>query len=135
MTAAYLDASAVVKLFKLEMETPSLVAELSSHSTWVSSELVAIEARGTARRLGNADLSAGAEEVLNKIELIEMTRSIRQRAGEAFFPPLRALDAVHASTVLALGDRIDAIFVYDHDLRRAVAGEGLAAASPGHPAN
>lgn len=95
MTAAYLGASAVVKLFRRERETRALVAELSSHSTWV----------------------------------------IRQRAGEAFFPKLGALDAVHAATVLALGDRIDAIFVYDHDLRQAVAGEGLAAASPGHPAN
>lgn len=133
MTAAYLDASAVVKLFKSEIETPFLLDALKRHSTWISSELAAIEARCTARRLGDVELLAAADEVLSKMELIQMTRLIRQRAGEAFVPPLRALDAAHAATALALGDRIDTVVVYDRELMQAVAGEGLPTASPGAP--
>ncbi len=133
MTAAYLDASAVVKLFKAEAESRALVRELRSRAAWLSSELVAVEARCTARRLGGAGMLTGAEQALSNIELIGLTRSIRDRAGRPFELPLRALDALHAATVLALGDRIGAVFAYDSDLSRAIAAEGFDVIAPGQP--
>lgn len=131
MKLAYLDASAVVKLFKLERETSALETALRESPVWVSSELLAVEARCTARRSGDPGALKAAEEVLERIELIPVTLPIRARAGEAFRPVLRALDAVHVATALDIGDELDLAFAYDLDLREAMAAEGLDVVAPG----
>ncbi len=131
MKLVYLDASAVVKLFKLERETSALETILRDRPVWVSSELLAVEARCTARRSGDLATLEAAEEVLARIELIPLTLPIRARAGEAFRPALRALDAVHAATALDIGDELDLVLAYDLDLRHAMAGEGLDVIAPG----
>ncbi len=131
MKLAYLDASAVVKLFKPEFETVALESALRRRPTWISSELVGVEVRCTARRLGDPVVLERAEQAMRRIDLVPLTPAIRARAGEAFEPSLRALDAVHAATALALADELDAFFTYDADLRSAVIAEGLRVASPG----
>ena len=131
MTSAYLDASAVVKLFKEEAESEALVAELSPRASLVSSELVAVEARCTARRLDRPDLFAGAERALATIELIAFDADILARAGGSFQPALSVLDAIHAASALSVRDDLEAVFVYDVDLRSALATEGLRVVSPG----
>ena len=133
MNAAYLDASAVVKLFKPERETAALEAVLTTIPTWISTELVAVEARCAARRLDSRLLS-GVEAVLANVDLRAATPAIRERAGMAFARPLRAPDAIHAATALSLRDDLDAAFVYDTDLSKAIAAEGLRVISPGTPA-
>ncbi len=131
MTVAYLDASAVVKLFKREPETGALEAALGGSVVWTSSEIVAVEAWCAARRAGRSDLLMQVGSVLSKIELLAFGPAIRNRAGRPFARPLRALDAIHAATALTLRDDLDAFFAYDIDLRSAVAAEGLTVASPG----
>ncbi len=128
---AYLDASAVVKLFKSELETPAVESALEARPVRISSELVVVEARCTARRLGGDEVHMNAEKVLRNIELMPFIAAIRARAGEAFDPPLRAPDAIHAATALALGDELGIAFVYDSDLATAILAEGLAVESPG----
>lgn len=131
MKLAYLDASAVVKLFKDERETPALARALEDWSVWTSSDVVAVEARCTARRLGDAATVAAAEQVLRRLELVVWSAVIRDRAGEPFQPPLRALDAIHAATAVGLGGDLGRAFVYDADLADALMAEGIEVASPG----
>jgi uncharacterized protein len=128
---AYLDASAVVKLFKFEPQTPEIERALENRSVWVSSEMVSVEALCTARRLGGAQMLTRAERVLLNLERIPFDPAIRKRAGESFKPALRALDAIHAATALALGTELGVAFVYDSDLAAAMVAEGLEVESPG----
>jgi len=130
VSLTYLDASAVVKLFKPEAETAALRALLTDSESLVSTELVVVEARCAARRV-DPRLLPVAEEVLATIQLISFTSAIRDRAGAGFRQPLRALNAVHAATALSAREDLDAVFVYDSDLRSAIAAEGLPVASPG----
>ena len=132
MSAAYLDASAVVKLFRQEQETAALEVALAAIPTWFSSELVAVEARCAARRL-DSRLLTEVKAVLSNVDLLAATSAIRDRAGMAFDVPLRALDALHAATAISVRDDLASVFVYDGDLMRALAAEGLPIASPGFP--
>lgn len=131
MRAAYVDASALVKLFKDESETEALAEALGAWPVWVSSELVAVEARCTARRLGGIEVLERAEGVLAALDLVGCAPEIRERAGQVFARPLRALDAIHAATILALGEELlEVVVVYDRDLRAAVEAEGMTVAAP-----
>ncbi|MEJ7716044.1 MAG: type II toxin-antitoxin system VapC family toxin [Thermoleophilaceae bacterium] len=130
MRASYLDASALVKLFKPEAETAALRAALDDAPVWLSSELVAVELRCAARRL-DPGLLEQADAALSNVELVECTRAIQERAGMAFATPLRALDAIHAATALSVGEDIDAAYVYDGALGAALAAEGVTVTAPG----
>lgn len=130
MKAAYLDASALVKLFKHEAETDALWAALSEWPDRVSSELLAVEARCTARRLGGAELLERAEARLTGVDLLPYTSEIGERAGGAFRPALRALDAIHLASALALDDSLGVLLAYDEDLCAAARSEGLPVRSP-----
>lgn len=56
---------------------------------------------------------------------------IQERAGRAFERPLRALDAIHAATILALGEELlEVVMVYGGDLRAAVEAEGMTVTAP-----
>lgn len=130
MKTVYLDASALVKLFKPEPETPALRAELPRLLRRVSSELLAVEARCTARRLGG-NLLTRAEAALAGLDLVPFDSHIREAAGGSrFSPPLRALDAVHLATALSMKPDLDVLLAYDADLCEAAAVEGLRVRSP-----
>lgn len=127
---AYLDASALVKLFKPERETSALRAELPEFPHRVSSELLVVEVCCTARRLGGG-LRSRAELALTGVELAPFDAGLRDRAGRsAFSPPLRALDAVHLATALSMAPDLDAFLAYDADLCEAAHAEGLPVRSP-----
>jgi len=132
--AAYLDASALVKLFKYEAESEALARALKTWPVWVSSEIVAVEARCTARRLGGIEVLDRAEGVLAALDLVDCSPEIQERAGRAFDRPLRALDAIHAATILALGEELlEVAFVYDDHLGAAVEAAGTNVAAPAPP--
>ena len=127
---AYLDASAVVKLFKPEPESSPLAAALAPHEVWVASDVLTVEAACVARRLGREGMVSLAESVVARIELIPFTEAIRERAAAGFSVSLRALDAVHAASALSVKDEITLAMVYDDDLGAALKAEGLTVASP-----
>jgi predicted nucleic acid-binding protein len=120
LTAAYLDASALVKLMRPEPETEALVAELARWPVRVASEIVVVELACTARRLGGSQLIDRAQAISDGLHLIPFSETIRERAvSTTFDPPLRALDAIHLATALELGKDVDALFAYDDHLCRA----------------
>ncbi len=129
MTAAYLDASALVKLFKPEPETAPLVDALGSWSVYVSSELIVVEALCTARRLG-PDAVERAALAVKGLDLVPFSEAIRSRAASRFESPLRALDAIHLASALSLGADIEAFLAYDTALCEAGRSQGLNVISP-----
>ncbi|MDP9136407.1 MAG: type II toxin-antitoxin system VapC family toxin [Actinomycetota bacterium] len=131
MTAAYLDASALVKLMRPEPETEALIEALAHWPVRIASEVVVVELGCTARRLGGEDLLDRAGTIVDGLDLIPFSATIRKRAvATAFDPPLRALAAIHLATALELGDDLDAFVAYDDHLRRAADAERLGVESP-----
>jgi predicted nucleic acid-binding protein len=128
--AAYLDASALVKLFKPEPETAAFRNALGDWPVQVSSELIRVESLWTARRLNDEDVLERALTVLDRIELVPISPEILELATGAFTPPLRAMNAIHLATVLSTREDVGIVFVYDGDLRAAALAQGLSATAP-----
>jgi len=130
VSAAYVDASALVKLFKAERETEAFRAALADWPVQVASELIRVEAICTARRLGDADVLRRAEAALERIDLVPLSPEIVELATGPHTPPLRAMDAIHLATALNMREDIGAIFVYDSDLHVAAAAHDLNPLAP-----
>ena len=131
MKAAYVDASALVKLFKAEPQTAALRDALGDWPVGVASELIRVEAICTARRLGAGELLTRANAALARITLIPVSPEIIELAIGEHTPPLRAMDAIHLATALSIRDELGAFFVYDSDLHAAAASHDLGPIAPG----
>jgi predicted nucleic acid-binding protein len=130
VNAAYIDTSALVKLFKAERETEAFRTALGDWPVQVASELIRIEAVCTARRLGGEDVLQRAYAALDRINLVPITPAILDIATGAHAPPLRAMDAIHLATALTMRQDLGAVFVYDADLAVAAGSHGLNSLSP-----
>ena len=130
MSAAYIDASALVKLFKAEQETEAFRAALSDWPVQVASELIRVEAVCTARRLGGEDVLQRANAALERINLIPISQEIIELATNESTPALRAMDAIHLATALTMREDLGAVFVYDTDLHAAALAHQLNPLAP-----
>ena len=128
--AAYVDASALVKLFKAEHETEAFRVALADWPVQVASELIRVEALCTARRLGGHDVLRRAVATLERINLIPISPEIIELATDAHTPPRRAMDAIHLATALTMREDLGAMFVYDSDLHAAARAHDLNALAP-----
>jgi predicted nucleic acid-binding protein len=130
VNAAYIDASALVKLFKAERETNAFRAALGDWPVQVASELIRVEAVCTARRLGDENVLARANEAIERINLIPISPEIMELATGAHTPPLRAMDAIHLATALTMREDLGAFFAYDSDLSAAARAHRLNSLAP-----
>lgn len=130
MSAAYVDTSALVKLFKAERETEAFRTALADWPVQAASELIRVEAICTARRLGGPDVLQRAGDVLERINLIPISPEIIELATAAHTPPLRAMDAIHLATALTMREDLGAVFVYDNDLHAAAQAHHLNPLAP-----
>jgi uncharacterized protein len=130
VSAAYVDASALVKLFKAERETEAFRTALADWPVQVASELIRVEAICTARRLGDQDALQRAKAALERINLIPVTPEIIELATNAYAPPLRAMDAIHLATAITMREDLGAMFVYDGDLHAAAHAQRLSPIAP-----
>jgi uncharacterized protein len=130
VNAAYVDASALVKLFKAERETAAFRAALADWPVQVASELIRVEAVCTARRLGGEDVLQRARAALERINLIPLSPEIIALATDPHTPPLRAMDAIHLSTALTIREDLGAVFAYDRDLHAAAQAHHLNPIAP-----
>jgi uncharacterized protein len=108
----------------------ALARQLNAWPEVYSSDLLAVEARRAAARYG-ADVVARVAEKLEDVFLVPMSAPVRDRAAILEPPQLRSLDAIHLATALRFGDRLGALYAYDHRLIEAAQAAGLRVLSPG----
>ena len=130
VNAAYIDASALVKLLEAERETDAFRGALEDWPVQVASELIRVEAVCTARRLGGDDILQRANAALERINLIPLSPEIIELATDAHTPPLRAMDAIHLPTALTMREDLGVVFVYDSDLHAAARAHHLNPLAP-----
>lgn len=130
----YLDSSAIVKLIKVEAESPDLRDWLNGQDTPpVTSVLAEVEVPRALRRSGPAHLAV-MPGVLARISRIDIDASVRATAAAYLDDALRSLDAIHLATaevLLASGKTVSAFVTYDKRQAAAVASIGIPVASPG----
>ena len=130
MSAVYLDSSAFVKLVVEEAETAAVRAFLADRSARrVSSALLRTESLRAVRHLGS-DALATVREGLRRVDLVGIDDRILDAAGTLEPRVLRALDAIHLATAMAVGDDLEAIVTYDERMVDAAKLLGLSTATP-----
>lgn len=128
MKKAYFDASAIIKLGNPERESQSLIDYLCEQQLRAVTSVIAdVEVRQTLQRL--TSLGADVEEHVRGFFLIELSKDIRDRAV-LLGSKLRALDAIHLSTAMALDHDVDVV-TYDDRLAAAAREDGLRVIQPG----
>ena len=126
-----MDASALVKLVFEERESTALRAFLGERRPLVSSQIAVTEVGRVARRVRpSAATRRQVREVLDRVTILAVTRSLAEQAALLDPPLLRALDALHLATALSLGDDLGVLVAYDHRLLAAARAAGIAVASP-----
>ena len=133
MTSVYLDASAIVKLGTAEPESLALRAWLRNRSPLLTSRISTVEVARAIGRNEAGSVAAGraaAREVFTSVALTELDAGIANRAAELGPGTLRALDAIHLATALALGGELAAFVTYDGRLADAARAAGLEVMAP-----
>jgi uncharacterized protein len=117
----------LAKLVVDEQESAALAVAVDNRNL-ASSVVASVELRLMARKSGAARAPAIAEEVLDAVDLIDLTDELTRSAGR--LKELRALDAIHLASALSLEPDLDGFVVYDRRLGRAAADAGLAVLAP-----
>jgi uncharacterized protein len=124
---SYLDTSAAMKLLIAEPESAALAKGLSAGRRLVASWLLHAEMHGAAgRHPQEVDLVA-VQDVLNAVNLVDLTRGDMIAAGT--HAPLRSNDAIHLAVAIRLG--ADEMITYDLELTAVARSAGLSVFAPG----
>ena len=128
MTApAYLDASAIVKLVVVELESPVLLHWYVDLERIVTSRIGVIETRRAIRRRPHDEARLAA--VIDQLEVFEVDYDIDQRASAIGPTSLRTLDAIHVATALSIPG-LGSFVTYDDRLADAARAVGLPVIRP-----
>jgi predicted nucleic acid-binding protein len=132
----YVDASALVKLLRQELESDVLRAYLGDGDL-VSSELVLTEIPRAVRRAVARDpalpfdlLLERAGELVDALALRPLDRALLAGAGALAEPALHALDAIHVASAVDLHP-IEAFVTYDERQAAAARLAGMRTMAPG----
>jgi predicted nucleic acid-binding protein len=124
---AYLDASAIVKLVRVEPESPGMLRWYQESERLVTNRIGVVESRRAANR-GEGDMARLAV-VIDRLEVFELDDDIEQRAGEIGPSSLRTLDAIHLATALSIPG-LGSFVTYDDRLAEAARNVGLPVVRP-----
>jgi predicted nucleic acid-binding protein len=128
--AWYFDTSALVKLVVVEAETPALMDWLRSKDRRaVGSDIARVELIRAVRRVPGGNV-VRARAVLASLELLTISADLLDRAALIEPASLRALDAIHLASALAIGDALEGVVAYDARLLDAARNLGLETVSP-----
>ena len=127
----YLDTSAFLKTVLSEPQSGALGEYLAAFGSarFVSSALLAVEARRSILRTVPADLSRVDLELLDVIQ-IDTTGVVLETASRLPDPMLRTLDAIHVATALLIREDLEVLVSYDQRMLAAAAAHGLPTAAP-----
>lgn len=127
-SAAYLDASALVKLVIPEPQSAALATYVESRALLSSCSLARVEVVRAVRRHGPVPVRT-ARALLDAIDLIQLDDELLDLAG-ALEGPLRSVDAIHLAAALELGDALGAVVTYDRQMTRAAETLGITVVAP-----
>lgn len=129
MKLIYLDTSAAMKLVVEERESNALQSyiEAQSDTALVSSWLLYTEMFCTAGRVPGLIPDDTVREVLDIVELVDLTR--RDLISASRRTPLRSQNAIHLAVAARL--QADEILSYDAELNQAASHAGIPSRSPG----
>jgi predicted nucleic acid-binding protein len=125
----YLDTSALLELVKPESHSGAITAYVADRTDFVSSTLLAVEARRAALRRAPRTLPR-VDILLTGVEMISISPAVVESASRLPDPLLRTLDAIHVATALLIRKDIDVLVSYDQRLLTAAAAYGLPTATP-----
>lgn len=127
----YLDTSALVKLVVAEGESQVLKEYIGVHpedglfsAALARTELVRAVAPNGARAI------ADARHLLNRLDIVMLTRQLLDDAGTLLPLRLRSLDAIHLAAAQRAGDALRTVITYDTRMLSAAADLGISTASP-----
>ena len=116
-----------MKLTHEERESPALVDYLSGESVEVSTSVIAeVEVLRTLRKF-----HVDPEEAMRGFFLVAFDEDTRAAAAALGPVGLRALDAIHVASALAIGDRDLQFVTYDDRQAEAARAAGLQVVQPG----
>jgi uncharacterized protein len=128
----YLDSSAAVKLVHAEAESQALRDWLEERADtgWISSVLVEVETYRALARYAPGALTR-VPQVLDLIDLVDLTPAVRARAQAVGPVTIRSLDAIHLATALHIHGQLIAFVAYGSRLCEAARTAGLPVQAPG----
>lgn len=129
MTAAYLDASAIVKLAVDEEGAQAMRAAIAGWSRLLTSRVGVIEARRAIAR--RARVTPAIEAVLDRVELLELDVVVARHAAAVEPATIRTLDAIHLASAELIRPELDAFVTYDDRLAEAARARGFRVIAPG----
>ncbi|MDR3202327.1 MAG: type II toxin-antitoxin system VapC family toxin [Bifidobacteriaceae bacterium] len=124
----YLDTSALVKLFRTEVDSAALRAWARADVRMATSELTRAELVRALRRAGQ-DVS-GVEPLLAGLLILGADASLFREAADLDPVELRTLDAVHLAAARRLQPELAGIVTYDQRLAQAAAAQGIPVVAP-----
>jgi hypothetical protein len=119
-----------MKLVFEEAETAALETFLIDRPVRVSSSLARVEVMRAARSVGDGLVSRHADAVLAALTLIAPDAALLANAVNLDPIALRALDAIHLATAVALLPDVDGMVVYDLRLAEAARQAGMTVWAP-----
>jgi uncharacterized protein len=125
----YLDTSALLKIVKEEAGSQALAEFLGDRTDFLSSALLAVEARRGVLR-DDPSMLPRVDVTLSRVDMIAISDAIIESAGRLPDPHLRSLDAIHLATALLVHAEIDVLVSYDDRLLKAAKAHGLPTAAP-----
>ncbi|MDQ3543793.1 MAG: PIN domain-containing protein [Actinomycetota bacterium] len=126
MKLSYVDTSAAMKLVISEPESAALAEALATDRRLVASWLLHTELHCAAGRHPGDVNVADVQDVLNTMNLVDLTRGDMIAAGT--HAPLESNDAIHLAVAIRLGT--DEMVTYDLELAEAAKAAGLAIIAP-----
>jgi len=129
VTAAYLDASAIVKLAVDEEGAQAMRAAIAGWSRLLTSRVGVIEARRAIAR--RARVTPAIEAVLDRVELLELDVVVARHAAAVEPATIRTLDAIHLASAELIRPELDAFVTYDDRLAEAARARGFGVIAPG----
>ena len=127
----YIDASALVKLARREAESVALRDELRGDGARLVTSMVGrIEFERAIRKSAGDGADTLIEGVLDGVDLIPLNVALARIASTARPPELRALDAIHLTTIMAASDSISHVYCYDKRLADAARDRGIEVRAP-----
>ena len=120
MRRAYFDASAIVKLAHAEAHSEALIEYIDGGRLEAATSVIAEVETTLALKRAGVDF----DEAVKGFYLLALDDEVRREASRVK-PPLRALDAIHVATALAIGDRDLEFVTYDDRMAAAARDAGL----------